>query len=104
MVHSQQRLDRRNLSQPACEIVNLVEALDVTLVEQKTGRLDRVKQSSSFGIGLRSLKTDDEKLAYFLFKGEMRIPHWNQFGLQAFYSAFFLNSARSRNASSGVRV
>ena len=88
MIDREQRLNSRKVPKMAGEIVNLVETFDVSLKQQEAAGLDRIKKSTRFSIRFSSLKTDDKKLPYFLFKSEMRIPHWNQFGLPGLLFGF----------------
>src|SRR5215470_8949469 len=80
MIDGQQGRDRRKFSEAAGEIVDLIETFDVSLKQDETAGLDRIQESARFRVRLSSLKTDDKKLPYFLLEGEMRIPHWKQFG------------------------
>jgi hypothetical protein len=80
VVDRQQRRNRRHLTQRARQIVDLIETFDIALDENETTRVNRIEESASFRIRTPSLKADDKKLAYLLFKGEMRIPHWSVSG------------------------
>ena len=54
------------------EIVDLVQALDVSLKKHDASRPDMPQDVSRFGIGLKSLKADKEQLTDFFFQCESR--------------------------------
>src|SRR5215510_2773269 len=103
VVDREKRCDGRRLPQSRRQVINLIKALDVSLIEKKTARLYRSKQTARVGVGQAPLKTDDKQLAYLLFQGEMDVPHEGRLRESlSNYSAFFFSSASNRSASSGV--
>ena len=95
MIDSHQRRGRGNVAQLIRQRVDLIEAFDVPLKNEKAAGTDGVEEKSGFPIQFVSLESQDEQLPDFLFQRKVI--------LHGFYVALFFSSANTRNASSGVR-
>src|SRR5262245_42864967 len=75
--------------------MKLIEAFDVALEKCESAGTDALDQRRGFRVGRWTLKSEKEKLSYFLFERETA---------NILHSAFFLSSANSLSASIGVRL